>query len=153
MKKTYLEFEKSIESIETKIDSLKAAQDDHPSIDINTELKQLENKADKSLHDIYDNLSAWQVSQVARHPQRPYTQDYIEHIFTGSVINFPLIDLKPLIFIGILVLIEWINRCQEHGLILIKIDSLILRWIIYVLIAFLILLFKGDNQGFIYFQF
>ena len=78
---------------------------------------------------------------------------YIEHIFTGSVINFPLIDLKPLIFIGILVLIEWINRCQEHGLILIKIDSLILRWIIYVLIAFLILLFKGDNQGFIYFQF
>ncbi len=82
MKKTYLEFEKSIESIETKIDSLKAAQDDHPSIDINTELKQLENKADKSLHDIYDNLSAWQVSQVARHPQRPYTLDYIEHIFT-----------------------------------------------------------------------
>ena len=82
MKKTYLEFEKSIESIETKIDSLKAAQDDHPSIDINTELKQLENKADKSLHDIYDNISAWQVSQVARHPQRPYTLDYIEHIFT-----------------------------------------------------------------------
>ena len=82
MKKTYLEFEKSIESIETKIESLKAAQDDHPSIDINTELKQLEKKADKSLHDIYDNLSAWQISQVARHPQRPYTQDYIEHIFT-----------------------------------------------------------------------
>ena len=82
MKKTYLEFEKSIESIETKIESLKAAQDDHPSIDINNELKQLEKKADKSLHDIYDNLSAWQISQVARHPQRPYTQDYIEHIFT-----------------------------------------------------------------------
>ncbi|MDC1281347.1 acetyl-CoA carboxylase carboxyltransferase subunit alpha [Methylophilaceae bacterium] len=82
MKKTYLEFEKSIESIETKIESLKAAQDEHPSIDINTELKQLEKKADKSLHDIYDNLSAWQISQVARHPQRPYTQDYIEHIFT-----------------------------------------------------------------------
>ncbi|MDB9716886.1 acetyl-CoA carboxylase carboxyltransferase subunit alpha [Methylophilaceae bacterium] len=82
MKKNYLEFEKSIESIETKIESLKAAQDDHPSIDINTELKQLEKKADKSLHDIYDNLSAWQISQVARHPQRPYTQDYIEHIFT-----------------------------------------------------------------------
>ena len=82
MKKTYLEFEKSIESIEKKIESLKAAQDDHPSIDINNELKQLEKKADKSLHDIYDNLSAWQISQVARHPQRPYTQDYIEHIFT-----------------------------------------------------------------------
>jgi len=82
MKKTYLEFEKSIETNETKNESLKAAQDDQPSININTELKQLEKKADKSLHDIYDNLSAWQISQVARHPQRPYTQDYIEHIFT-----------------------------------------------------------------------
>ena len=82
MKKSYLEFEKSIESLETKIDSLKTAHSDHPTLDITTELKQLEEKADKSLHEIYDNLSAWQVSQVARHPQRPYTLDYIEHIFT-----------------------------------------------------------------------
>ena len=82
MKKSYLEFEKSIESLETKIDSLKTAHSDHPTLDITTELKQLEEKADKSLHEIYDNLSAWQVSQVARHPQRPYSLDYIEHIFT-----------------------------------------------------------------------
>ena len=82
MKKSYLEFEKSIESLETKIASLKTAHSDHPTLDITTELKQLEEKADKSLHEIYDNLSAWQVSQVARHPQRPYTLDYIEHIFT-----------------------------------------------------------------------
>ena len=82
MKKSYLEFEKSIESLETKIDSLKTAHSDHPTLDITTELKQLEEKADKSLHEIYDNLSAWQVSLVARHPQRPYTLDYIEHIFT-----------------------------------------------------------------------
>ena len=82
MKKSYLEFEKSIESLETKIDSLKTAHSDHPTLDITSELKQLEEKADKSLHEIYDNLSAWQVSQVARHPQRPYTNDYIEHIFT-----------------------------------------------------------------------
>ena len=82
MKKSYLEFEKSIESLETKIASLKTAHSDHPTLDITTELKQLEEKADKSLHEIYDNLSAWQVSQVARHPQRPYTTDYIEHIFT-----------------------------------------------------------------------
>ena len=82
MKKSYLEFEKSIESLETKIDSLKTAHSDHPTLDITSELKQLEEKADKSLHEIYDNLSAWQVSQVARHPQRPYTTDYIEHIFT-----------------------------------------------------------------------
>ena len=82
MKKSYLDFEKSIESLETKIDSLKTAHSDHPTLDITSELKQLEEKADKSLHEIYDNLSAWQVSQVARHPQRPYTLDYIEHIFT-----------------------------------------------------------------------
>lgn len=82
MKKSYLEFEKSIESLETKIDSLKTAHSDHPTLDITSELKQLEEKADKSLHEIYDNLTAWQVSQVARHPQRPYTLDYIEHIFT-----------------------------------------------------------------------
>ena len=82
MKKSYLEFEKSIESLETKIASLKTAHSDHPTLDITTELKQLEEKADKSLHEIYDNLSAWQVSLVARHPQRPYTLDYIEHIFT-----------------------------------------------------------------------
>ena len=82
MKKSYLEFEKSIESLETKIDSLKTAHSDHPTLDITSELKKLEEKADKSLHEIYDNLSAWQVSQVARHPQRPYTTDYIEHIFT-----------------------------------------------------------------------
>jgi acetyl-CoA carboxylase carboxyl transferase subunit alpha len=82
MKKSYLEFEKSIESLETKIDSLKTAHSDHPTLDITSELKQLEEKADKSLHEIYDNLTAWQVSQVARHPQRPYTLDYIEHIFS-----------------------------------------------------------------------
>ena len=80
---TYLEFEKSIESLEAKIISLKKANDDHPSLDITKELKQLEVKAQKSLHEIYDNLTAWQISQVARHPQRPYTLDYISNLFTN----------------------------------------------------------------------
>jgi acetyl-CoA carboxylase carboxyl transferase subunit alpha len=82
MKKTYLDFEKSIESLETKIESLKNAHEEHPSLNIEEDLKQLEKKADKSLHEIYDNLSAWQISQVARHPQRPYTLDYINYIFS-----------------------------------------------------------------------
>ena len=82
MKKTYLEFEKSIESLETKIESLKKAHEEHPTLNIEEDLKQLEKKADKSLHEIYDNLSAWQISQVARHPQRPYTLDYINYIFS-----------------------------------------------------------------------
>jgi len=82
MKSTYLEFEKSIESLESKIVSLRKANDDHPSLDIETELKQLEEKSEKSLHEIYDNLTPWQVSQVARHPQRPYTLDYISNLFS-----------------------------------------------------------------------
>ena len=82
MKPTYLEFEKSIESLEDRIISLRKANDEHPSLDITRELKQLEEKSDKSLHKIYDNLTAWQISQVARHPQRPYTLDYISNLFT-----------------------------------------------------------------------
>jgi acetyl-CoA carboxylase carboxyl transferase subunit alpha len=82
MKPTYLEFEKSIESLEARIISLRKANDEHPSLDITRELKQLEGKSDKSLHKIYDNLTAWQISQVARHPQRPYTLDYISNLFT-----------------------------------------------------------------------
>jgi len=82
MKKTYLDFEKSVESLETKIDSLKNAHDEHPTLNISSELKQLTDKADKSLHEIYDNLTAWQISQVARHPQRPYSLDYINAIFS-----------------------------------------------------------------------
>jgi len=79
---TYLEFEKSIESLESKIFSLEKAHDEHPALDISRELKQLEGKAEKSLHEIYDNLTAWQIAQVARHPQRPYTLDYISNIFS-----------------------------------------------------------------------
>jgi len=82
MKSTYLQFEKSIESLETKIASLRKANDEHPSLDITRELKQLEEKSEKSLHEIYDNLTAWQISQVARHPNRPYTLDYISSLFT-----------------------------------------------------------------------
>ena len=81
MKRTYLEFEKPVETLEAKILSLKAAHDDHPTIDINKELISLQEKLEAMQHQIFDNLTAWQVSQVSRHPQRPYTQDYIQAIF------------------------------------------------------------------------
>ena len=81
MKRTYLEFEKPVETLEAKILSLKAAHDDHPTIDINKELISLQEKLEAMQHQIFDNLTAWQISQVARHPQRPYTQDYIQTIF------------------------------------------------------------------------
>ena len=81
MKRSYLEFEKPVETLEAKILSLKAAHDDHPTIDINKELISLQEKLEAMQHQIFDNLTAWQISQVSRHPQRPYTQDYIQAIF------------------------------------------------------------------------
>jgi acetyl-CoA carboxylase carboxyl transferase subunit alpha len=81
MKRTYLEFEKPVETLEAKIESLKKAHDDHPTIDVNKELNSLQEKLEAMQHKIFDNLTAWQISQVSRHPQRPYTQDYIQGIF------------------------------------------------------------------------
>ena len=81
MKRTYLEFEKPVETLEAKIESLKKAHDDHPTIDVNKELNSLQEKLEAMQHKIFDNLTAWQISQVSRHPQRPYTKDYIEAIF------------------------------------------------------------------------
>jgi acetyl-CoA carboxylase carboxyl transferase subunit alpha len=81
MKRTYLEFEKPVETLEAKIESLKKAHDDHPTIDVNKELNSLQEKLEVMQHKIFDNLTAWQISQVSRHPQRPYTQDYIQAIF------------------------------------------------------------------------
>lgn len=79
---SYLDFEQSIAELEKQIDSLQASHDEHETLDIAKELTQLEKKNKKLLEDTYQNLSAWQISQVARHPQRPYTLDYIKHIFT-----------------------------------------------------------------------
>ena len=81
MKRTYLEFEKPVETLEAKIESLKKAHDDHPTIDVNKELNSIQEKLEAMQHKIFDNLTAWQISQVSRHPQRPYTKDYIEAIF------------------------------------------------------------------------
>jgi len=81
MKRTYLDFEKPVETLETKIESLKKAHDDHPTIDVNKELSSLQIKLEELQHKIFDNLTAWQISQVSRHPQRPYTQDYMQAIF------------------------------------------------------------------------
>jgi len=82
MKRHYLEFEKSLESLESKINSLQKAHEDHPSLDISRELKSLEAKATDATNEIYQNLTPWQISQVSRHPQRPYSLDYINHIFS-----------------------------------------------------------------------
>ena len=82
MKITYLDFEQPIAELEAKIESLRASHDDHDNLDISKELEALEMKNQKLSENIYGNLSAWQISQLARHPQRPYTLDYIQALFT-----------------------------------------------------------------------
>ena len=83
MKLHYLEFEKPLQQLASKVEELETAHRDNPKLNISKEVKQLQNKTDDLLHQIYDELTPWQISQVSRHPQRPYTSDYIEHIFTN----------------------------------------------------------------------
>ena len=82
MKISYLDFEKPISELEAQTQKLTETHDKNKDLDISKELSQLEGKTEKLLHEIYDNLNAWQISQVSRHPQRPYTLDYIEKLFT-----------------------------------------------------------------------
>ena len=81
MKVTFLDFEQPVSDLENKIEQLRFAQDDS-AVDISTEISQLQKKSQTLTKDIYAKLSPWQISQVSRHPQRPYTLDYIEHLFT-----------------------------------------------------------------------
>jgi acetyl-CoA carboxylase carboxyl transferase subunit alpha len=81
MKTTFLDFEQPIAELETKIDELRFAQEDS-AVDISAEIARLQKKSQSLTHGIYAKLTPWQISQVARHPQRPYTLDYIQHLFT-----------------------------------------------------------------------
>jgi acetyl-CoA carboxylase carboxyl transferase subunit alpha len=81
MKTTFLDFEQPIAELEQKIDSLRFVQDDS-AVDIADEIDRLQKKSQSLIKDTYAKLSPWQVAQVARHPQRPYTLDYVAAIFT-----------------------------------------------------------------------
>ncbi|MFT4888760.1 MAG: acetyl-CoA carboxylase carboxyl transferase subunit alpha [Pseudohongiellaceae bacterium] len=81
MDPNYLDFEQPIAELEAKISELRLVGTDN-DININEEIQNLHEKSTKLTKKIYANLSSWQVSQVARHPQRPYTYDFIRHIFT-----------------------------------------------------------------------
>mgnify|MGYP001003600721 FL=1 len=81
MKTTFLDFEQPIAELEGKIEQLRFVQDDS-AVDISEEISRLEAKSLSLTRDIYAKLTPWQIAQVARHPQRPYTLDYIEHMFT-----------------------------------------------------------------------
>jgi len=81
MKVTFLDFEQSVSELENKIEQLRYVQDDS-ALDISDEIGRLQKKSQSLTKDIYAKLTPWQISQVSRHPQRPYTLDYIEHLFT-----------------------------------------------------------------------
>ncbi|BEI40858.1 acetyl-CoA carboxylase carboxyltransferase subunit alpha [Polynucleobacter sp. HIN9] len=81
MKTTFLDFEQAVAELETKIEELRYVQDES-SVDISSEIKTLSEKSQQLTKEIYEKLTPWQVSQVARHPQRPYTLDYIQALFT-----------------------------------------------------------------------
>ena len=80
MKQTFLEFEQPIAELEAKIEELRYVQDDS-ALDISEEITRLQKKSNTLTKEIYAKLSPWQISQVARHPQRPYTLDYIHNLF------------------------------------------------------------------------
>ena len=81
MKTTFLDFEQPIAELEAKIEELRFVQDDS-AVDISEEIARLEGKSRGLTKDIYAKLTPWQIAQVARHPQRPYTLDYADLIFT-----------------------------------------------------------------------
>ena len=81
MDHNYLDFEQPIAELEAKIRELRLVGTDN-DLNISEEIQNLQDKSTKLTEKIYANLSSWQISQVARHPLRPYTLDFIEHIFT-----------------------------------------------------------------------
>ncbi len=81
MKTTFLDFEQPIAELESKIEELRFVQDDSV-LDISEEISRLQKKSQELTKAVYAKLTPWQISQVARHPQRPYTLDYIKSIFT-----------------------------------------------------------------------
>ena len=80
-KKHFLEFEQPIAELETKIEELRYVQNES-AVDISEEIDRLSKKSQQLAKDIYSSLSPWQVTQIARHAQRPYTLDYVNEIFT-----------------------------------------------------------------------
>jgi acetyl-CoA carboxylase carboxyl transferase subunit alpha len=114
MKLNFLEFEQPIAELEAKIEELRFVGSD-AEINISDEISRLQEKSKQLTESIFSNLNPWQISQLARHPQRPYTNDYIKHIFTdfhllhgdrcfaddkALVGGIARIDNKPVMVIG-----------------------------------------------------
>ena len=83
-KKTFLDFEQPIAELETKIEELRYVQTES-AVDISDEIDQLSKKSLQLTKDIYSDLNPWQITKIARHPERPYTLDYLSEIFTDFI--------------------------------------------------------------------
>src|SRR6187549_1125227 len=81
VKTSFLDFEQPIAELEQKIEELRFVQDDS-AVDISQEIERLSKKSRELTKEIYSKLTAWQISKVARHPQRPYTLDYVNTMCT-----------------------------------------------------------------------
>jgi len=80
-KRHFLEFEQPLAELETKIEELRYVQNES-AVDISEEIDRLDKKSLQLTREVYSSLTPWQVTQIARHPQRPYTLDYINECFT-----------------------------------------------------------------------
>ena len=80
-KRHFLDFEQPVAELESKIDELRYVQNES-AVDISEEIDRLSKKSLLLTKDIYSGLTPWQVTQIARHPQRPYTLDYVAEVFT-----------------------------------------------------------------------
>lgn len=83
-KRHFLDFEYPIAELEKKVDELRYVQSES-AVDISQEIEQISKKSQQLTKDIYANLTSWQVTKIARHPERPYTLDYINGLFTHFV--------------------------------------------------------------------
>jgi acetyl-CoA carboxylase carboxyl transferase subunit alpha len=81
VKTSFLDFEQPIAELEQKIEELRFVQDDS-AVDISQEIERLSKKSRDLTKEIYAKLTPWQISKVARHPQRPYTLDYVNLLCT-----------------------------------------------------------------------
>jgi len=81
MNPNYLDFEQPIAELEAKINELRLVGEDNADLNLSDEIGRLQEKSRSLTKGIFSDLSAWQISQLARHPQRPYTLDYIQHAF------------------------------------------------------------------------
>ncbi|AUF95314.1 acetyl-CoA carboxylase carboxyl transferase subunit alpha [Pseudomonas sp. BIGb0278] len=81
MNPNFLDFEQPIADLQAKIEELRLVGNDN-SLNISDEIARLQDKSSTLTESIFSNLTSWQIARLARHPRRPYTLDYLQHIFT-----------------------------------------------------------------------